>query len=329
MLRAAMVFFGASAVYPGELTGKHRSIINASDRNKPILFEDVPDGYETDEKYVLPDKELFEIGYSVLQSREGHRAGPNAIRGAANSQRYRLNSITQASTAEFLRGLGYICDGHTTYPITAGNGAAILHGCAEQARTSWFSISPELDPIVGKYELITDLHLAPTPPIDAGIFRFCKDCRHCADICPPGAISQDSEPGWEPPPSPFTGVQGPGQIWKKIYWTNYTACDEYRGSYGPSCHLCYSSCTFNTNRGALGHDLVRGLVGTTPLLNGFFANMFKVFDYGQKDDQGNLVGYTWENYARKSDRGESWWDMSLPVSGFDSTIYARDGGYSK
>jgi reductive dehalogenase len=329
MLRAAMVFFGASAVYPGELNGKHRNIINATDRNKPILFENVPDGYETDEKYVLPgNRDLYEIGYTVLQSREGHRAGPTDIRGAANSQRYRLNSITQASTAEFLRGLGYICDGHTTYPITAGNGAAILHGFAEPCRTSWFSITPELDPVAGKYELITDLPLAPTKPIDSGIFRFCRDCGHCADICPSGSIPTDKELSWEPPPSPHTGASC-GQVWKKIFWTNYTTCDEYRNKYGPGCYLCYVSCTFNTNRGALGHDLTRSMVGVTPIFNGFFYNMFKLFGYGQKDDQGNLVGYTYENYVRKSEAGESWWDMSLPVSGFDSTVYTRDGGYAK
>jgi len=325
MLRAAMVFFGASAVYPGELNGNHRNLINASDRNKPILFEDVPDGYETNDKYVLPgNKELFEIGYSIPQSREAHRTGPSSLRSAANGNRYRINSIVMGSTSEFLRGLGYICDGQTTYPITSGNGAACLHGGAEQARTSWFSI-----PVTGRYELITDLHLAPTPPVDAGIFRFCHDCGHCADVCPSGSVSKEKEPSFEKPLSPYTNNAVAGHVWKKIFWNNYATCNNWLSASGTGCFICYTSCVFNTSRAAMVHNVTRAAIGTTSLLNGFFANMFDVFDYGQKDELGNMVGYTWENYARKAEKGESWWDMSLPSNGFDSTTHSAHSGYGK
>jgi hypothetical protein len=79
----------------------------------------------------------------------------------------------------------------------------------------------------------------------------------------------------------------------------------------------------------MGHDMTRAIVATTPIFNGFFYNMFKLFGYGQKDEDGNMVGYTYENYVRKSEAGESWWDMSLPTHGYDTTLEARDGGYRK
>ena len=330
MLRAAMRFFGATDVYPGELNGTHRNIVNATDRSKPIIFEDVDDGYDDGKKYTLPaNKELFEIGYSIAENREAHRTGPTDLRSAANGSRYRMRGLVCGSTQEFLRTLGYICDGASTYPITSGNGAACLHGGAEQARTSWFSIDPERDPITGRYELITDLHLAPTPPVDAGIFRFCHDCGHCADVCPSQSVSHDKEPSWDTPVSPYTGVANPGHRWKKIFWNNYATCNNWITASGTGCYVCRASCVFNSSHGAMVHDLTRATLATTPLLNGFFASMFDVFDYGQKNEQGEMVGLTWQNYARKAENGESWWDMSLPTHGYDTTLGTRDHGYRK
>jgi reductive dehalogenase len=331
MLRAAMKFYGASSIYPGELTGKHKNIVNATDRSTPIVFEDVPAGYSTREKHVLPgNKNLYEVGFSVMENREMHRTGPGALWRAANGSRYRMLSILFPSTAEFLRGLGYIFEGsRVAYPLTSGNGAACLHGAAEQARASWWSIDVEQGPAMGRFESVTDLPLEPCRPVDAGIFKFCHACGHCADICPSESVSKDKEPSWELPPSPYTGHVNPGHVWKKIFWTNYASCDAYQRKTGMRCILCRSGCTFNTNRGAIGHDFTRAVVANTPIFNGFFANLFGVFGYGQKDEDGELVGYTWENYARKSERDESWWDMSLPTLGYTTTMETRDGGYRK
>ncbi len=329
MLRAAMRFFGATDVYPGELNGSHRNFINATDRNRPIVFENVEDGYDDGKKYVLPDKELFEIGYSIQENREAHRTGPSAIRSAANGSRYRMRGLVCSSTQEFLRGIGYICDGASTYPITSGAGAAVMHGAAEGARSSWWVIDPQRDPVTGRFELITDLHLAPTPPVDAGIWRFCHTCGHCADVCPSGSVTHDKQPSYEKPLSPYTNIPTQGQTWKKMFWTNFATCDVFQKECGTSCYLCRASCTFMSSQGAMVHDLVKTTVANTSLFNAFFANMFPIMDYGQKNDKGELVGLTWDNYARRAEQGESWWDMSLPTHGYDSTIGSRDHGYSK
>lgn len=328
MLRAAMRFFGATDVYPGELNGSHRNFVNLTDRKTPIVFEDVPDGYSDGKKHVLPgNKELFEIGFSIPENREAHRTGPTDLRSAANSSRYRIRAIVVPATQEFLRALGYICTGASAYPITSGAGAAVFHGSAEGCRSSWWVIDVERDPLTGRFELITDLHLAPTPPVDAGIWKFCHTCGHCADVCPSGSVTHDKEPTWDKPLSPYTNIPVAGQEWKKMFWTNLATCDIWSTTSGTGCYLCRASCTFMSSKGAMVHELTRATLATTPLFNGFFANMFPVFDYGQKNDKGELVGLTYDNYGRRAVEGQSWWDMSLPVNGSDSTMGARDHGY--
>jgi reductive dehalogenase len=233
---------------------------------------------------------------------------------------------------EFLRSLGYICEGASAYPITSGNGASILHGAAEAHRASQWSLDAELDPVVGRYELLTDLHLEVNPPVDAGIARFCDSCEHCAVVCPSGSVATGSERSWEKPLSPFTNIPVAGHIWKKIYWTNLATCDEYSASYFggfAGCERCRTACPFMTNRAALAHDLIRATVATSPIFNGFIANTISLFGFGQKDDDGNLVGYDEDNYARASANGQSWWDMSLPMHGYDTTVFSADGGYRK
>jgi reductive dehalogenase len=325
-----MIYFGAVAFYPGELNGsKHRKLVNATDRGHPIVFEDVPEGYDTGKKHVLPDKELWEIGYAVPESREMHRAGYTNIRRAANSSRYRIRTLVAPATQEFLRTLGYICEGASAYPLTAGAGTACLHGAAEQHRNSWWVIDVELDPLVGRFELVTDLPMEPAPPADAGIFKFCDTCAHCATVCPSDSVSKEKERTWEKPVSPYTGIPVAGQIWKKIHWTNLATCDIYTSSVEYGCELCRTACPFMTNRAALAHDLIRATVATSPIFNGFIANTISLFGFGQNDDDGNLVGYTEANYARAAANGHSWWDMSLPSFGWDSTTFAGDGGYRK
>ena len=330
MLRTAMIFFGAVSMYTGELNGKHRNLINATDRTKPILFDaTISEGYDDGKKYVLPDRELWEIGYAIPESRELHRAGYTNIRSAANSSRYRMRRLVAPATQDFLRALGYICEGASAYPITPGNGAACLHGAAEQHRNNWWSIDVQLDPVVGRYELITDLPMEPCPPADAGIAKFCDTCGHCAEVCPSDSVSKEKERTWEPPVSPYTGITVAGHIWKKIHWTNLATCDNYTSSIAYGCELCRTACPFMTNRGALAHDLVRATVANTSVFNSFIATTIRVFGFGQVDDLGNLVGYTEENYARAAARGQSWWDMSLPTHGYDTTVFSADGGYRK
>jgi epoxyqueuosine reductase len=78
------------------------------------------------------------------------------------------------------------------------------------------------------------------------------------------------------------------------------------------CHQCWGTCTFNVNSGASIHEVIKGTVATTPLLNGFFFNMAENFGYGDSDQ-----------------KAEDWWDLSLPVCGIDTSRVAYHGGYRK
>jgi reductive dehalogenase len=207
--------------------------------------------------------------------------------------------------------------------------SAVMTGMVENSRHTIMSISPEHGPTVGLYELTTDLPLEHTHPIDAGIFRFCDSCGVCAANCPPGAIEPKGgrEKSWEPPASAITpkwdphpglgfNPMGAGEseyfkIGRKTYWTDMISCQLWARGIANRCQLCFGVCVFNSQKGAMIHDIVRGTAATTGIFNSFFASMHGTFGYGLKEDEAK----------------EDWWDMSLPSYGYDTTVGAKHGGY--
>jgi reductive dehalogenase len=332
MLRAAMRFFGASQIGVVALDDNERKIISVRDPGdmfnfdyltqtppdtdaKWFVFEDVDKGYEGSNKYVLPNKPLWTVSIAIQMSKELFRDGTGALRQAANISRYRIHAMLQFLTQNFLRGIGYQGFG---YPISAtgalpAQACSILSGLSEMGRNNNYCISPEFGPICGYFSLITDLPLAPTPPIDSGIFRFCHTCNKCAEICPSQAISYDSEPTWEIKPSEIAPDVEP--MWttpgKKTFHTDSPKCATFFHSNHGYCGRCMGTCVFNTNMKAMVHDVVRATVGTTGLFNGFLWNADKAFGYG-------LV---------PPEKWEEWWDKDYPVLGQDSTIGSYYGGY--
>jgi reductive dehalogenase len=142
--------------------------------------------------------------------------------------------------------------------------------------------------------VLTDLPIAPTKPIDAGITEFCKVCARCAEICPTNSVSKDTDISWEGA-GPFTRLGFKG-------WSlNIQTCYDF-GS--PSnCCACQSVCPFNHPEESVVHELVRGTVGTTSVFNGFFANMDRVMGYG-----------------KPKDGEETWWNRDLRTWKYD-TLY--------
>jgi reductive dehalogenase len=318
MVRAAMIFFGASAITVGGLNGKHRSLINKSDRTRDIILKDLPagdPGGRVGDHYEIPDIPLWEIGWQSPMAREPYTTGQSDIWKAANGARYTRRAIVQPATQEFLRALGYMCFAGTGYPITSGAGNAILHGGAEGARATNCAISPIYGSVHGYFELLTDLEMEEERPIDAGIWRFCQSCGRCAEYCPSDSIpTRDVEPSWDVPTSPEApDIPMTGHIWKKSYWPDRITCNLFciaskqASAYG--CHICAQVCVFNQGQAAIAHSFAKGMVATTGLFNGFFVSMADVFGYGQQDP-------------------EAWWDKSLPQFGINSTVYSKDGGYN-
>ncbi|PKH45628.1 reductive dehalogenase [Dehalococcoides mccartyi] len=329
MVRAAMRFFGATDVSVGEMNEKTKKFVSTYPQGgdvkylnswpppdtyiKKIVFEDVDKGYTTDTKYVIPNKPLYCITYTVPMSKDLFRTGPGSqLRSAANISRYRLRAAIDTCTKGFLTALGYqgLEEPYPCFPSQAG---AVLDGLAEMGRNSNVCISPEYGSVHGYFDIITDLPMAPTHPIDAGIFRFCHTCHKCADECPAKCIDQGSEPTWDFPASMYkpempVDYHAPG---KRLFWSDPIACQMYSNSVAGGCGVCMGTCTFNTNGASMVHDVVKATLAKTSLLNGFLWNADKAFGYGMVEGEEK----------------EKFWEIGLPAYGFDTTVGSTVGGY--
>jgi epoxyqueuosine reductase QueG len=152
-----------------------------------------------------------------------------------------------------------------------------------------------MGPLVRVFKVITDLPLAPTRPIDAGIFRYCRDCKKCAELCPSSALSMVTEPSWE--------VQGP---WNnrgvKTYYEKAPNCfSQWLKLGGHDCGICLASCPLSRQDTTFvhKHKLVRQVISTTPAFNGIIARMYADPGFG-KDS-------------------EAWWGLDLPPHGYKNT----------
>jgi reductive dehalogenase len=354
MMQAAMIFYGASDIGSSELDSHHKKLVGLNGDNisqsffpygsspnwpppdsviQPIVFKNVPNfSYDpaTSTTTIPSNKNIYNISYTIPQSNEMMRTAPSsALWSAANASRYRLREQVRTSTQMFLKGLGYQSLNDSPYRGVPSVGGAVLTGLVENSRHTIMGISPEHGSTVGLYEMMTDLPLEHTKPIDAGIWRFCKSCGVCAKHCPPGSIEPKGgrEISWEPPASsvtpkfdPFPGLgfspMGAGEseyfkTGRKTYWTDMISCQLFARGLPNRCQLCFGVCVFNSYGGAMVHDVVKATAATTGLFNSFFVAMHGTFGYGLKEGEEK----------------EEWWDMSLPSYGYSTTVGAKHAGY--
>jgi reductive dehalogenase len=220
------------------------------------------------------------------------------IRGGKASSTGSFLSYTRVSFAKqymelFLNGLGYNCAySHYMQPATIWG---IMAGNGEHSRMAQVCLSPEFGNFPRTHFIMyTDLPLPVTKPIDAGIMRFCEDCGHCADQCPKDAIpKKEIGPNWEP----FTGQSwendresgGKELMWNIPGFKGWRA-NLYKCQGGSHCR---GACPFNAiPNGSFVHSTVKSTIATTPLLNGFFANMENVM-----------------HYAKEEKNPEAWWSQ--------------------
>lgn len=354
MMQAAMAHFGASNIGAAELHGEHQKLLANFGRQsiaesyfpyegkttwpppnafiQPMVFtnEKQFSQNETTGTTYIPSSGVYTLSYTVPQSHEMMRTTPNSgIFSAANITRYRLRENIRACTQMFIRGLGYQLMYDEPYGAMPGIAGAVLTGLTENSRHTIMSISPEHGSTVGLFELYTDLPMAHTKPVDAGIWRFCQTCGLCAKHCPSESIepSGGREPSYEPyasritpkhPALPGLGFSPMGEgeseyfkLGRKTYWTDMITCAEFRAPLSNGCMLCFGVCVFNSQYGALVHDVVRGTVAYTGLFNGFFTQMDETFGFGLKEGEAK----------------EEWWNMSLPSYGYSTALGAKHGGY--
>jgi reductive dehalogenase len=297
IIRAAMRHFGASTVGFIELDDNTRKLIYGVDPDgKDLIFTDDPVAAETDEARFIPNSCKYVIAYTVQMSTETMRRCPTQTGSQTTTLAYRRGETVQASTQEFLRGLGYQCLGESsTNALGIAPAFGVMAGLGELSRLNRL-ITPEFGPMVRVFKLLTDLPVAVDKPIDAGIMEFCKRCKKCAEACPSEALSFLDEPTWE--------TQGdwnnPGH---KAFFEDAVKCLTYwRESAGTNCGICFSVCPFAKKDKAWVHEWVKAGASTAPFLDSFFRSMDDAFGYGTQASS------------------EDWWSLDLPEYGIDSNL---------
>lgn len=343
LLMAAMRFFGASIVGFDEFDTKYQTklarICTSSGNNAvyPALpdparaqwyeFANTPDGraYETKDAggthMISPATGTYFISWATSQTPE--LRGSNGILANGNNPTIsKWHENIKIRLARFLNALGgyqiYGLTGDQSFVVSSELGI-VLTGGGEVSRQQLYSNDIDLGPCHNSANMMTNFPLAPTNPIDAGMWKFCAGCAICAHQCPSDSISTEKTPTWEIPQ-----IEGLPNVTKtpgaKMFWTNMIGCRNYTSQFdgcAPKLVLpndygggrsCFSVCPFGGDRTANAHNVIRSTMAVTPLFNNFFSSMAELFGTGQT-----------------ALRPDDWWDMGLPAFGFPTHIQATKG----
>jgi epoxyqueuosine reductase QueG len=145
--------------------------------------------------------------------------------------------------AEYIRSLGYPC--RVEHPIGDSN---ILHlpiglkaGFGELGRHGSI-IHPKLGPLFRMGSVITNLEMAIDHPIDAGIAKFCDNCRACRIYCPADAVPDERDPNG-----------GKDHLGNDRYVVDTGRCFPYFAKYN-YCSICLPVCVYNHKEWAKDFD---------------------------------------------------------------------------
>jgi reductive dehalogenase len=260
----------------------------------------VEQAYETDKKRVIPEKARWVIVFSLQMSEEliKRRSGlaPTAYSSSASGSAYgRARNIMDRLQA-FLHVLGYQgLMGMWFNGLGIAPAFGVMAGLGELSRLNRM-MSPEYGPLQRVFKVVTDLPLAPTKPIDAGIMRFCRTCKVCAEKCPTDTLSTETEPFWEPV-GPWNN---PGH---RTWFENSTACRTWWSVSTAGCITCFAVCPYSKKDKAFIHKVIKATISKNPimtgLVNGMITKMDDVFGYQKQRDL------------------EAWWGLNMPPLGIN------------
>jgi reductive dehalogenase len=248
-----------------------RGMYEADYKPKKIVFEDVDEPYEDDEKIVIPERVDRAIVLIFTQDYDSIKCAPDLPVSITTNLGYARMGFTAVSLAEFIRAMGYVAipsmnDTALSVPlaIDAGLGEFGRHGLL---------ITPEFGSNVRIAKVLTDMPLQADKPVNLGIKRFCQVCKVCAEKCPSRSIPFD-DPTWEGK----TRCNNPG-VYK--WYLDMEKCLYFWMANGTSCSSCIAYCPFTKPPGFL-HDVARWFIKHLPLFNRFWIWLDKLLGYEKK-----------------------------------------------
>jgi reductive dehalogenase len=292
---------------------------------------------ETSSEHRHPVNAKYVISITDQESQELWKRNPTSL---MTQIRYERASQIQFRFQTFLRKLGYVCLSEGGNGTGIAGAIAVMAGQGETGRHNRL-ITPEYGPTVGVFRYVTDLPLAPTKPIDSGLWEFCKACKKCAEACGGDAIPY-GDPTWDITENTTPWLEGAAPVdrpgaykdalgnpelrqggWHAVGHEQYPEdsrkCRLWKMSAG-TCRSgrCLAVCTFTKYNEAGIHEVVKGITATTSVFNGFFRTLDDAFGYG-------LRGRRHDDFSdnETADQAQAdWWNLDLPIYGIDSTIGA-------
>jgi len=307
LITAALRHFGAATVGFVELdTNTTEKLIYSNDPDgKEMKILDVDEPAEDDDSRTIPKKARYCIVYTVQMSEETLSRAPTILGSLTTSLTYTRAENIQERLQEFLRGLGYMGLGESsTNALGIAPAFGVMAGLGELSRYNRL-LTPEYGPMVRVFKALTELPLAPTKPIDAGLLEFCKRCKKCADHCPSKALSFEDEPYWEVK----GGWNNPGH---KAWFEDSVKCRSYWSEVGTNCGICFAVCPF-ASKNLASYNRVRNYMSATVPA---FDSTLKSID--------DLLYTPFTEFAKPQKDPELWWTLNLPDYGIDTAQTARE-----
>ena len=300
MIRAALRAFGAATVGFVELDDRTEKLIYGIDPDgKELVFVDDDVAQETETQRLIPRAARWVITWTVQMSGEQMTRCPTPLGAATTSLAYARNRAIQSRLQGFLRGIGYYGLGEAqTNALGIAPAFGVLAGLGELSRLNRV-VTPEYGPMARVFKMVTNLPLAPTKPIDAGIVNFCRACKTCATYCPSGSLSMETEPSYE-----TQGGWNRGGV--KTWYENSLTCRNYWAELGTNCGICFAVCPFSVRDRAAIHSMVKSVVGTTPIFDGALASLSR-------------TAYVPNEIGQPQKDTVEWWNLDYAEYGHDST----------